>query len=35
LASLEKAIEIIGYQPKVGFAEGIKATFDWYRADGA
>ena len=35
LASLEKAIAIIGYQPKVGFAEGIKATFDWYQADGA
>lgn len=35
LASLEKTASTIGYQPLIGFAEGIKATFDWYRIAGA
>jgi UDP-glucose 4-epimerase len=32
LASLEKVGAVLGYAPLVGFEEGIKATFDWYRA---
>jgi UDP-glucose 4-epimerase len=35
LASLEKTSALLGYKPLVGFTEGIKATFDWYRAGGA
>lgn len=29
--SIGKAKRILGFQPKVGFEEGIKRTIDWYR----
>jgi len=32
LASLERIRERLGYEPSVGFTEGIRETFDWYRA---
>ena len=31
LASLERIREGLGYEPSVGFAEGIERTFRWYR----
>ncbi len=32
LADVTKAVNLLGYRPKVGFAEGIRRTFDWYRS---
>src|SRR5262249_54768201 len=32
LADVSLARELIGYEPKVKFAEGIKRVIDWYRA---
>jgi nucleoside-diphosphate-sugar epimerase len=32
LAGIELARELIGYRPKVLFAEGIRRTIEWYRA---
>lgn len=32
--SSEKAIKLIGYQPEVGLAEGMRKTVSWYRANG-
>jgi UDP-glucose 4-epimerase len=32
LADLSKAHAALGYDPVVGFNEGLKATLDWYRA---
>ena len=32
LADVTRASNIFGYRPKVGFAEGIRRTFDWYRS---
>jgi len=29
--SIEKAKRILGFEPKIGFEEGIKRTIDWYR----
>ncbi len=29
--SIEKAKRILGFEPKVGFEEGIKRTIEWYR----
>lgn len=31
IPSIEKAQQILGYQPKVGLDEGIKKTFEWYK----
>lgn len=31
LADISRAREVIGYQPKVYFDEGLKQTVDWYR----
>ena len=31
LASLDRIQETLGYEPTVGFAEGIERTFRWYR----
>lgn len=31
LASIEKARQMLGYQPGLTVAEGLKKTFDWYR----
>jgi dihydroflavonol-4-reductase len=30
--SQEKAKKILGFQPKIGFSEGISSTADWYRS---
>ncbi len=30
-ASIDKAREVLGYAPQVGFKEGLKETVDWYR----
>jgi nucleoside-diphosphate-sugar epimerase len=32
LADVTKAVQLFGYRPRVGFAEGIRRTFDWYRS---
>ncbi len=32
LASLESARRLIGYEPRVMFAEGLRRSIDWYRA---
>ena len=32
LADVTRASSLLGYRPKVGFAEGIRRTFDWYRS---
>ena len=32
LADVTRASNLLGYRPKVGFAEGIRRTFDWYRS---
>lgn len=32
--SIDKARRILGYEPKVGLAEGMRATVDWYRLQG-
>ena len=34
LADIGRAKELIGYEPKVLFADGIKKTIEWYRANG-
>lgn len=31
LASIDKAKELLGYEPTVGFMEGLEKTVDWYR----
>ena len=31
LASVEKAKELVGYQPKVAFKEGLKVTIEWFK----
>jgi UDP-glucose 4-epimerase len=33
LADISRAESILGFAPKVGFAEGLKRTFDWYRSN--
>jgi UDP-glucose 4-epimerase len=30
-ADISQAREFLGYEPQVGFEEGLKLTFDWYR----
>ncbi|MFT4709897.1 MAG: UDP-glucose 4-epimerase [Bacteroidia bacterium] len=35
LASLDKTRRLLGYEPKVGFREGIGATFAWYKSGGS
>ena len=32
-ASYEKAHQVLGFEPEVGFAEGLRRTFDWYRGE--
>jgi UDP-glucose 4-epimerase len=32
LADIEAARSVLGYQPKVLFAEGLRRTFEWFRA---
>jgi nucleoside-diphosphate-sugar epimerase len=34
LADISLARELLGYTPKVDFAEGLRRTVDWYRAGG-
>jgi UDP-glucose 4-epimerase len=31
-ADISQACELLGYQPQVGFEEGLRRTFEWYRA---
>lgn len=31
LSSIQRAREILGFQPEVRFEEGLRRTFDWYR----
>ena len=31
-ADIQKARRVLGYEPTVGFDEGLKKTVDWYRA---
>jgi acetylornithine/succinyldiaminopimelate/putrescine aminotransferase/nucleoside-diphosphate-sugar epimerase len=33
--SNEKARELLGWEPRVGYADGLAATLDWLRAEGA
>jgi UDP-glucose 4-epimerase len=33
LASIEKAREIIGYEPRTSFEEGVQKTIDWFTAN--
>lgn len=35
LADVRRAAATIGFSPQVGFAEGLKRTFDWYRKEHA
>jgi UDP-N-acetylglucosamine/UDP-N-acetyl-alpha-D-glucosaminouronate 4-epimerase len=35
LADIAKAKEELGYEPAVGFEEGLRRTFEWYRANHA
>lgn len=35
IPSIEKATELLGYQPKVDLNEGLKRTIEWYRGQGA
>ena len=30
-ADISKARQVLGYQPKVSFEEGLRRTVDWYR----
>ena len=30
LADISRAREQLGYEPRIGFAEGLRSTFDWY-----
>lgn len=32
LADISQARQFLGYDPQVGFEEGLRRTFDWYRA---
>ncbi len=32
LASNDRAKRLFGFAPRIGFAEGLKRTFDWYRS---
>jgi UDP-glucose 4-epimerase len=32
-ADISKAREVLGYEPKVGFNEGLKRTIEWFRAN--
>jgi nucleoside-diphosphate-sugar epimerase len=32
--SLRKAREVLGFEPRTGFAEGARTTADWYRENG-
>jgi nucleoside-diphosphate-sugar epimerase len=32
--NIEKAIKMLGYQPKVSLQEGMKRTVQWYRQNG-
>lgn len=32
LAANERAKQLFGFAPRIGFAEGLKRTFDWYRS---
>jgi nucleoside-diphosphate-sugar epimerase len=31
LASIEKAKELLGYEPKINFEDGLKATIQWFK----
>ena len=31
LASIDRARELIGYEPKIGFEEGLQKTIQWFR----
>ena len=31
LASVERSQQLFGFAPRIGFAEGLSRTFDWYR----
>ena len=33
LASIDRARELIGYEPKISFEEGLKKTIDWFKAN--
>ena len=35
LADASRAKRLFGFAPRVGFAEGLRRTFDWYRAEAA
>src|SRR5205814_6955027 len=34
LADISKAKDLLGYDPKVSFEEGLKKTFEWYQKQG-
>ncbi|KJS33485.1 MAG: hypothetical protein VR64_01510 [Desulfatitalea sp. BRH_c12] len=34
LASIQRAKEILGFQPSISFEEGLRRTFQWYRQSG-
>jgi UDP-glucose 4-epimerase len=31
LAGIQRAKEVLGFEPKVSFEEGLRQTFEWYR----
>jgi len=33
LASIERAKDLLGYEPKMNFDAGLEATVDWFRAN--
>lgn len=33
LADPSRAAQVFGFAPRIGFAEGLRRTFDWYRAE--
>jgi len=33
LASIDRAKDLLGYEPKMNFDDGLKATVDWFRAN--
>jgi nucleoside-diphosphate-sugar epimerase len=34
-ADISRATDVLGYRPTVGLAEGLRATFAWYRDHGS
>jgi UDP-glucose 4-epimerase len=35
LASIDRAVKLLGYRPTVGFEEGLRRSFDWFQKQGS